>query len=633
VGTFTALTPLQSLTASPYAIRALNVGTNGLAAGVYANAVSFNNPANSFTGNGTGLTNVNAASLGGLGVGNFWQTSGNAGTTAGANFLGTTDNQPLELKVNGARALRLESTAGAPNVIGGAADNQITAPSTGGGVLSGASHRIFNASDYSVIVGGLSNVVQISSPGGALGGGQFNRISNSSTNSVIAGGAFNQVSRDHSVIGGGLRQTNRSEFAFIGGGQENRINFASAHATIAGGISNTIADNSTFSAIAGGEGNNIDTGVGYGAIGGGRINAIAADALGATIAGGQLNRIGTNSGFSAIGGGSLNDVAPESSATTIGGGWGNEIGTGAPYSVISGGNQNEIKPGADRSSIGGGDRNAIQTNAIYSTIGGGRDNSIVTDADYATIPGGRENSAAGYAFAAGHRAKANHEGAFVWADAQDADFVSSTFNQFSIRASGGMRLSDDTPDLSFGSSTRQMIRLYGSTYAIGVQSTCLYQRSNGDFSWFQGGIHSDTRNDPGAGGVEMMRLRTSGLTVNGAFIGASDRNLKENFKPVDPQAVLEKVAALPLSEWNYKTDTTARHVGPMAQDFHAAFGIGPDDKHIATVDADGVALAAIQGLNQKLTEELNRRDAENAELKSRLERLERLISDQKAVRN
>jgi hypothetical protein len=66
----------------------------------------------------------------------------------------------------------------------------------------------------------------------------------------------------------------------------------------------------------------------------------------------------------------------------------------------------------------------------------------------------------------------------------------------------------------------------------------------------------------------------------------------------------------------------------MAQDFHAAFALGTDDKHIATVDADGVALAAIQGLNQKLADELKRRDMENAALKQRLERLERLLQSE-----
>ncbi len=82
----------------------------------------------------------------------------------------------------------------------------------------------------------------------------------------------------------------------------------------------------------------------------------------------------------------------------------------------------------------------------------------------------------------------------------------------------------------------------------------------------------------------------------------SDRNVKTNFTPVDSQAVLAKVAALPISSWNYKFDMDTRHVGPMAQDFYAAFGVGADEKRIAVVDVSGVALAAIQGLNQKLDE-------------------------------
>ena len=101
----------------------------------------------------------------------------------------------------------------------------------------------------------------------------------------------------------------------------------------------------------------------------------------------------------------------------------------------------------------------------------------------------------------------------------------------------------------------------------------------------------------------------------------SDRNAKENFTPVSAQEVLGKVAALPISRWNFKGDNST-HVGPMAQDFHAAFGVGTDDKHIATVDADGVALAAIQGLNQKLEE----KNARIAELEKRLEKLERLFA-------
>ena len=62
--------------------------------------------------------------------------------------------------------------------------------------------------------------------------------------------------------------------------------------------------------------------------------------------------------------------------------------------------------------------------------------------------------------------------------------------------------------------------------------------------------------------------------------------------------MLAKVSALPLQSWHYTNAPGTRHVGPMAQDFQAAFGLGADDKSIATVDADGVALAAIQGLDE-----------------------------------
>ncbi|MCP5523601.1 MAG: tail fiber domain-containing protein [Verrucomicrobiales bacterium] len=126
----------------------------------------------------------------------------------------------------------------------------------------------------------------------------------------------------------------------------------------------------------------------------------------------------------------------------------------------------------------------------------------------------------------------------------------------------------------------------------------------------------------------MMRLNSAGLRVNGTFVSSSDRNQKEAFAPVEPREVLEKVAALPLSEWNYKQDPTSRHIGPMAQDFHAAFGVGPDDRHIATVDADGVALAAIQGLNQKVEEQataLREREAQIARLESELSELRSLV--------
>ena len=132
-------------------------------------------------------------------------------------------------------------------------------------------------------------------------------------------------------------------------------------------------------------------------------------------------------------------------------------------------------------------------------------------------------------------------------------------------------------------------------------------------------------------GVAKMTLDSSGNlecagTVYSKGIAlTSDRNAKENFQPVDSQTVLAKVAALPVTKWNYKTDRqTIQHVGPMAQDFQAAFGLdGSDDKHISIVDEGGVALAAIQGLNQKL----DQTRAENAQLKQQNDSLTERLNE------
>lgn len=108
---------------------------------------------------------------------------------------------------------------------------------------------------------------------------------------------------------------------------------------------------------------------------------------------------------------------------------------------------------------------------------------------------------------------------------------------------------------------------------------------------------------------------------NGSVRFTSDVNVKDEFTAVDVQQVLENVAAMPISTWNYKTEANVCHMGPMAQDFAAAFAVGDSDKHIHAVDANGVALAAIQGLYQRLQEkdaQLNQLHADVASLKQQL---------------
>jgi hypothetical protein len=107
----------------------------------------------------------------------------------------------------------------------------------------------------------------------------------------------------------------------------------------------------------------------------------------------------------------------------------------------------------------------------------------------------------------------------------------------------------------------------------------------------------------------------------GCPLCVSDRNVKREVRPVDPRAVLEAVAAMPVSTWSYKSDDPSiRHMGPMAQDLYGAFGLGGTDKAYSPVDAHGLAFAAIQGLYQRLEEQdarIERLERENAELRTR----------------
>jgi len=377
IGSFTTLTPRQKVTPTPYAMRAGSVQTNGLPGGVYGNAVTFNNPANNIngtlTGNGAGLTSLNASQLTSGTVpdarlaanvartNQVWLLGGNAGTTAGTHFLGTTDDEPLELKVNGQRGLRIEpNTNGAPNIIGGSSGNVVDAGVVGafigGGGATSGSHTNRVSSDFSSIVNGLDNLIQTNARFAAIVGGQGNEIQNGASSAAIGGGFRNTITN--------------ADYAFIGGGLINSI------------------ENAT-----------------YGVIGSGVFNNILSQS-GGTIGGGTLNQLGGT------------NIAGSSSG----------IASNSHNAIV------------------GGILNWIAAGASHGFIGGGRNNFISNGVNFATVPGGRDNRAAGdYSFAAGRRAKADHDGAFVWADSQNADFRSTDTNQFLIRASGGVGIGTNNP--------------------------------------------------------------------------------------------------------------------------------------------------------------------------------------------
>jgi len=426
---FVALTPLQPILPTPYAIYAGGVDATGISgtvpgasiSGFFPNAMSLTNVNNTFAGDGTGLTNVNAATLGGLSASNFWKLGGNASTTAGTHFLGTTDNQPLEIKVNGLRALRIEDNGdsadlgtepdGAPNLIGGSPANVVGAGVVGATIAGGGS------TNYDGFYGN-----RVLSDFGVVGGGSGNVISTNLVFETIAGGFANYIGpRQAPSPYGGIN--GYSSMNVIGGGSGNTIEafpipFTVGYGgnTIAGGLGNSIGSNLFGASIAGGEGNHVRSD--FTVINGGKLNFISTDSSSAAIAGGSFNSVATNSSYSAIGGGYDNTIAANSPGSTIAGGQANNI-TNTSFAAISGGNSNSIEfvdygpvigvARSDGAFIGGGMGNRIP-GGLYGAIVGGRNNRVGDSTIAAVVLGGENNAAtASYSVTSGNGAVSQRE--------------------------------------------------------------------------------------------------------------------------------------------------------------------------------------------------------------------------------
>jgi len=120
----------------------------------------------------------------------------------------------------------------------------------------------------------------------------------------------------------------------------------------------------------------------------------------------------------------------------------------------------------------------------------------------------------------------------------------------------------------------------------------------------------------GPGPISNLSLFPSGnMTIEGVLTENSDVNAKQQIKALDPQSILNKVAHLPIQEWEYNDSPDQRHIGPMAQDFYNTFKLGNDNTHIATLDMAGVALVSIQAVNTKLEQELVEKDQRITDLK------------------
>jgi hypothetical protein len=253
--------------------------------------------------------------------------------------------------------------------------------------------------------------------------------------------------------------------------------------------------------------------------------------------------------------------------------------SGSPLWNGSGGNNSASGSGA---TVGGGDNN--EADGAFTTVAGGQLGSAIDDfatvgggisntasGFYATVPGGRGNFAGGdHSFAAGRDASDDlQDGVFVWGDSSGTTVEAGAADEFAVQAGGGVVIYSRS-DLSTG-----------------------VQLSSGESSW------------------------------SSASSGATTTEIDS----VDPLSVLQRVEQLDVSRWEYDSDSDAEHVGPMAEEFYDVFGLGTDEQHIANVDADGVALAAIQGLSAELDDAREELDDTREELDEKSERIENLEAE------
>jgi hypothetical protein len=354
---------------------------------------------------------------------------------------------------------------------------------------------------------------------------------------VVGSGDANAAAGLQSFVGAGVTGTASGADAFLGAGDGDLV--SAAYAFGGAGLANAASGNVAFAGAgfgnsAGAFGSFVGAG-GYLFFSNASLggNSVAPAGVDSFVGAGDGNQIGSSAAF--VGGGIDNRVP---GASTVFGHEGD-----AAFAAIAGGKGNSIAATGGRSAryafIGGGAKNAL--GGPYTVATGGSTNAAT--GAYATVPGGALNAASGAgSFVAGTGSSAPFGGSFVWSDDATSakPLQSSASNQFLVRAAGGVTFASD-PALTSG-----------------------------------------------------VRLPPGG----GAWASLSDRRMKSSIVAVDDRAILGKVAELPVGTWSYRSENPrVRHAGPMAQDFYVAFGVGEDDRHIATIDEGGVALAAIRSLH------------------------------------
>ena len=293
----------------------------------------------------------------------------------------------------------------------------------------------------------------------------------------------------------------------------------------------------------------------------------------------------------------------------------------------------------------------------YTTTASGVSSTSMGDGttasgDYSTAMGWLTTSSGDHSIATGIRSLASGYCSTAMGNTTVASGSNSTAMGSSSVASGNTSIAMGNTTVASGNNSIVMggyassnLKTGGFTFGDGTLFGTLNAPGNNEFTvrtqrvWF--GVNNNVWTDPlGTAMPTNAYIGTSTgayLSTGGAWVNFSNRAYKTNIQEIQPNEILEAVVAMPITKWSYKSEGEAvLHIGPMAQDFHDAFDLnGSDNTHIATVDADGVALASIQALYHKvrtseaesahLRQDLDAARAENAALRNRLERIEQAL--------
>jgi hypothetical protein len=368
----------------------------------------------------------------------------------------------------------------------------------------------------------------------------------------------------------------------------------------------------------------------YCTVGGGYYNT--ASGYGATVGGGYRNTADTN--YATVGGGYYNTA--NGYYATVGGGVGNHADTN--YATVGGGRWNTASE--PYASMGGGYNNTAS--GYYATVGGGY--SDTASGYSATVGGGYNNTASGdYSFAAGRRAKANHVGAFVWADGTNADYISTANNQFLIRASGGVGIGTNSPEamLHVQNATEGVMKV-GTPTANG-NATVIFEEGNADAMALRyDGSTNELRIDDETTDKTRMVIERLGnvgigttnpgsyrLAVNGNAAKSSGGISWAVFSDVRLKQItgnyeygLCQIGKLKPVRYRYKRDnelglpTIQEQVGLVAQDVQNVIpdAVSENEQGYLMLNSDPIIWAMLNAIKEL--------KAENEELKQRIEALE-----------